>query len=102
MAMHGYQPTGGFAGAPPTTGSGVKPPSAKPDCYTLSTPHVTRDRYPDPAVAELVTMWRKDGRAVLSVTSAGATQDFFIASNVVGLLARECVELLEHSTNLKG
>jgi len=95
---HGYQPSMGGTPKPPTTGSGVKPP----DCYALSTPHVTRDRYPEPGTADLVTMWRRDGRAVLSITSAGKVHDYYVAPNVAGLLARECVELLEHSTNLRG
>lgn len=70
--------------------------------YSLCKPHVTRDRYPTPDQADLVTMWRKDGRAVLSVTSAGKVNDYFVAPNVVALLARESIELLSHSTNLKG
>lgn len=58
-------------------------------------------RYPTPTQADLVTMWRKDGRAVLSVTSAGSTQDYFVAAGVVSLLAREAVELLAASTDLR-
>lgn len=89
--------------APSATTPDARPGDYLPDsAYSLCKAHVTRDRYPPPDVADLVTMWRKDGRAVLSVTSQGQTQDFFIAPNVVGHLAGSAIELLEHSTNLKG
>lgn len=65
--------------------------------YALSTPHITRDRYPEPAPADLVTLWKKGDRIVLSVTSAGRVQDFYMSPGRLAYLIRELAEILSEN-----
>ena len=58
----------------------------------------TRDRYPPPAEAALVTLWKKDRRVVMSVTADGKTQDFYMPPARLVYLLRECAEQLAENT----
>lgn len=55
----------------------------------------SRDRYPAPIKAELVTFWRKDGGVVMSVVANGAVTDYAIPTNVLAAGARYAIEKLE-------
>ncbi|MGY6249718.1 hypothetical protein ACXIUS_19525 [Bosea thiooxidans] len=53
-----------------------------------------RDRYPPPAEAELVTLWKKGRRVVMSVTANGKTNDFYMPPARLVYLLREVAEQL--------
>jgi hypothetical protein len=58
---------------------------------------VTSDRYPPPTEAELVTLWKKDRRVVMSVTAGGRTQDFYMPPGRLAYLIRELAEILSEN-----
>lgn len=57
----------------------------------------TPDRYPPPATAELVTLWKKDRRVVMSITAGGKTQDFHMPPGRLAYLIRELAEILSEN-----
>lgn len=56
------------------------------------------DRYPAPAEAELVTLWKKDRRVVMSITADGKTRDFYMPPARLVYLLREVAEQLAENT----
>jgi hypothetical protein len=54
-------------------------------------------RYPDPVPADLVVLSDRNNRPVLSVTSGGKVQDFYIKPSVVAHMARQAIDLLHSS-----
>ncbi|WP_089177233.1 hypothetical protein [Bosea sp. AS-1] len=63
-----------------------------------ATSAVTPDRYPPPAEAELVTLWKRGGRVVMSITADGKTQDFYMPPQRLVYLLREVAEQLAENT----
>ena len=92
----------------------LPPPVTAPSAVTIGSPsaltayatppdygavtYVTKDRYPTPATAELVTLWKKDRRVVMSVTADGKTNDFYMPPARLVYLLRECAEHLAENT----
>ena len=60
-----------------------------------------RDRYPPPATAELVTLWKRDRRVVMSITAGGQTQDFYMPPGRLAYLIKEVAEQLAESIILQ-
>lgn len=60
-----------------------------------------RDRYPPPAEAELVTLWKRSGRVVMSITAGGQTRDFYMPPGRLAYLIKEIAEQLAESTILQ-
>lgn len=74
---------------------GAKPQDAGPDgCVSVDLP----SRYPAPAEAELVTLWKRNGRVVMSVTADGKTNDFYMPPARLVYLLREVAEQLAENT----
>ncbi|MGX1786817.1 hypothetical protein ACWIGM_08780 [Bosea sp. NPDC055332] len=72
------------------------------------TAHPTEDtfatlaaRYPAPATAELVTLWRRGQQSVLSVTADGKVHDFHLPPARLVYLLREVAEQLADNSILK-
>lgn len=70
---------------------------ATPPDYGALT-YVTKGRYPPPVEAELVTLWKKDRRVVMSVTANGQTRDFYMPPSRLVYLLREVAEQLAENT----
>ena len=70
---------------------------ATPPDYGAVT-YVTKGRYPPPATAELVTLWRKDRRVVMSITAGGQTQDFYMPPGRLAYLIKEVAEQLAENS----
>lgn len=70
----------------------------RPGDYLVGCP--APSRYPPPAEAELITLWKKDRRVVMSVTAGGQTQDFYMPPARLVYLLRECAEQLAENSIL--
>jgi hypothetical protein len=55
-------------------------------------------RYPPPAEADLVKLWKKDRRVVLSITAGGRTQDFYMPPGRLAYLIKEVAEQLAENS----
>lgn len=65
------------------------------------TGNITTDRYPAPARADLVTLWKRGQEPVLSIAADGKVQDFHLPPARLVVLLRELADLLAENTVLK-
>lgn len=84
---------------------GPQDPDERPGDYLEygGTPHPSlmgkaASRYPDPGEAELVTLWKRSGRVVMSVTANGKTHDFYMPPGRLAYLIKEVAEQLAENT----
>jgi hypothetical protein len=75
---------------------GPKGATGMPGYYDLSP-----SRYPPPAEAELVTLWKRSGRVVMSITADGKTQDFYMPPARLVYLLREVADQLAENTPIQ-
>jgi len=88
-------------GMPPATAPGAVAPDGSPVLmpdWDSNPAYYTPSRYPPPATAELVTLWKKDRRVVMSVTANGKTNDFYMPPARLVYLLREVAEQLAENT----
>lgn len=52
-------------------------------------------RYASPTPSDLVTFWKRNGNAVLSVTADGKTTDYELSRTRVAQLGREALDFIE-------
>lgn len=120
-ATHKWEPLGGGApdqspvtapGAvtpdkriPPCVGHATQDPDERPGDYLEMRGRVVdvprafgASRYPAPLRADLVTLWKRNGRVVMSITAGGQTQDFYMPPARLVYLLRECAEQLAENT----
>lgn len=88
---------------PPCVGHAAQDPDERPGDYLEERGRVVdfrhpSDRYPPPATAELVTLWKKDQRVVMSITAGGKTQDFYMPPGRLAYLIKEVAEQLAENT----
>lgn len=73
----------------------------RPGDYLEDRQPTSASRYPPPAEAELVTLWKKDRRVVMSITAGGQTQDFYMPPTRLVYLLREVAEQLAENSILQ-
>lgn len=90
---------------PPCAGHATQDPDERPGDYlehnhreTGETYRILVDRYPDPTTADLVTIWKRSGRVVMSITAGGQTQDFYMPPGRLAYLIKEVAEQLAENT----
>lgn len=89
---------------PPCVGHAAYSPdyeSERPGDYLEDRQPTSASRYPPPAEADLVTLWKKDRRVVMSITAGGQTQDFYMPPGRLAYLIKEIAEQLAESTILQ-
>lgn len=99
---------GGYAQSPVTAPGAVTTdvwddptgldPDERPGDYLEDRQPTSASRYPPPATAELVTLWKRGGRVVMSITADGKTQDFYMPPARLVYLLREVAEQLAENT----
>lgn len=82
----------------PATAPGAVTMDERPGDYLEQSGRVVDFRYPPPAEAELVTLWKRNGRVVMSIAADGKTQDFYMPPARLVYLLRECAEQLAENT----
>ena len=76
-------------------------PDERPGDYLEDRQPTSASRYPPPAEAELVTLWKRGPRVVLSITADGKTQDFYMPPARLVYLLREAAEQLAENSILQ-
>lgn len=61
----------------------------------------SQHRYPAPARADLVTLWKRGSEPVLSITADGKVKEFHLPPARLVVLLRELADLLAENTVLK-
>lgn len=83
---------------PPCVGHAAQDPDERPGDYLEDRQPTSASRYPSPTTADLVTIWKKDRRVVMSVTAGGQTQDFYMPPGRLAYLIKEIAEQLAENT----
>lgn len=80
------------------TKGGMSPITAPGAVMSDDRQPTSASRYPPPAEAEIVTLWKRNGQVVMSITADGKTQDFYMPPARLVYLLRECAEQLAENT----
>ena len=89
---------------PPCVGHAAYSPdyeSERPGDYLEDRQPTSASRYPAPLRADLVTLWKRNGAAVLSLTADGKVHDFHLPPERLVVLLREVADILADSTILQ-
>lgn len=84
---------------PPCVGHATQDTDERPGDYLEERP--VPSRYPPPAEADLVTLWKRGPRVVMSITTDGKTNDFYMPPARLVYLLREVAEQLAENTILQ-
>jgi hypothetical protein len=83
---------------PPCVGHASQDLDERPGDYLEE--RSAHSHYPEPATADLVKLWKKDRRVVLSITAGGRTQDFYMPPGRLAYLIKEVAEQLAENSIL--